>query len=142
MESLINLVTQNYVTLIIGFVIVLGVISLIKSVVKWILTVLIVVGILIFAYNNMDDLKDYENIASAQVLEDTKNTVLTDMLGSTKGWEYTEEKDGSYKLSKDKVSISGKLGEKEAKLSLNGFTVSISVTEDLLALLTNLQKEG
>jgi hypothetical protein len=132
LEPLIAWISQNYIVLIILLIVIAVVISVIKSVIKWILTVLIIGGVLLFAYNNASEIKDMGAVESQEVLENSKEAVVNDILDHNSELDIDVRKDGTYTITTGIGTLEGSKSEKTAVLTVGKFSVNVEVTEALL----------
>ena len=133
LETWKQFLTDRWYVLAIALVIMLLVIKIVKTVVKWLLVAVIVVGVLLYSGYSLEDLRvDKLKEIGEQIKEQTvekiteqivgplKREVLEAMAGESANAVYTVEEDGTFTVRSASLVITGKIGENEVSISYLG----------------------
>lgn len=119
-------VDQWYVLLIAAIVLIL-IIKIVKTMVKWVLVLVIAAGIVFYGANYTEAIKD----VGGQILQYAKEEALQAMIGEAKEAQYSAESDGRFKVESRNVTIRGKVGEDEVEVTFKGQTVKFKMDETI-----------
>jgi hypothetical protein len=109
---------EHWIMLVIAIIILLFIIGIVKTVLKWALVAAIIVGILLYSGYSLKDLS-LDNLKSigTQVADSVKKEAVTAMAGEAKDAVYTQNEDGTFTVKSDHLTLSGKVGDNEVAVS-------------------------
>lgn len=143
LETLLPFIQENWWVLVVALIVVLLIVKIVKTVIKWVLILLVVVGLSVFWVNYVpDDVKDSINV----VVEDVKDKgkaeaikALTTLSNPT----YSVDAEGNYKVSNSDgtISLTGVVGENDAKLAVKGITFNVQLDDALNKVIETAKKQ-
>jgi len=130
-ETWLTFIQERWYVLVIGLIIVLIVVNVVKTVAKWGLIVLVVLGLIMYSGYSLDDVKQIgtELVTSgieelkeigSKVADNVKQDALDAMAEEAKSAAYTMEEDGSFKVTTPSLVVTGKPGSDEVSISVKG----------------------
>jgi|GEM_PF-222249 hypothetical protein len=141
METWKQFLIDRWYVLAIALVVVLLVIKIVKTVVKWLLVAVIVIGVLLYSGYSLEDLRvDRLKEQLGEQLEDLRVNKLKElgeqlkdqavstltrevfeaMAGETSEAVYSQGEDGTFTVRSDSLVITGKIGEGEVSITYLG----------------------
>lgn len=126
MDQVMTFVQDRWM-LIVGAIIALFIIvKIVKTVVKWVIVLVIVAGLLLYGAQYMGDLKE----VSAKVADYTKEEAVKALVGEAKDAQYEQNADGTFTITSKHAELQGTLGSDEGTLTLyhQSFKVKIDNT--------------
>ncbi|WP_338554985.1 hypothetical protein [Paenibacillus sp. KS-LC4] len=132
---------EHWFVLAIALVVLLLVIRIVKTVVKWALVAVIVFGVIVYSGYTMEDLK-----AFGTKLEETtgslKQEAISAMIGEAKNAKFTTNKDGSYTVATDSVALTGVPGTNEVSVSYRGNDLFKMQIDETIQSIINQAKQN
>lgn len=107
---------DNWLVLVISLVALLIIVRIVRTVVKWAIVAVIVVGVVLYSGYTMDDLK----VISTKVVDSAKQEIMGAMTGDAKDAEFISNADGSYTIKTKNIELNGKPGDNEVTVSFRG----------------------
>lgn len=107
---------EKWIIIAFALVLLFLIIKVVKTVVKWLLVIVIVAGLVIYSGYSLDDVKEL----GSKVTSSVKQEALQAMVTSAKDAKYAAKADGSFVVSTSLLELSGKLGSNEVALSFQG----------------------
>ncbi|GKU80351.1 hypothetical protein [Paenibacillus sp. L3-i20] len=107
---------DNWLVLVIGLIILFLVVRIVKTVLKWAIVAIVVVGLVLYSGYTLDDVK----VVSTKVIDTMKDEAFSAMAGEAKEAKYTVNDDGTYTVTTKNIELKGKAGDSEVKVSLRG----------------------
>ncbi|GGG63936.1 hypothetical protein [Paenibacillus radicis (ex Gao et al. 2016)] len=104
---------EHWLLLAVALVVLLLIVRIVKTVVKWALVAVIVVGIVIYSGYSMDDLK----AIGTKVADSVKQEAVTAMVGEVEKATFTTNSDGSFTVKTDNLILTGEPGSGEVTVS-------------------------
>ncbi|MFF2091803.1 MULTISPECIES: hypothetical protein [Paenibacillus] len=104
---------EHWLLLAVALVVLLLIVRIVKTVVKWALVAVIVVGIVIYSGYSMDDLK----AIGTKVADSVKQEAVTAMVGEVEKATFTTNSDGSFTVKTDNLVLTGEPGSGEVTVS-------------------------
>jgi hypothetical protein len=125
LETWKQFLTDRWYVLAIALVVVLLVIKIVKTVVKWLLVAVIVIGVLLYSGYSLEDLRvDKLKELGAQIKDQAVSTltreVIEAMAGESSEAVYTAGEDGTFTVKSNSLVITGKIGESEVSITYLG----------------------
>ena len=117
------------------------VIRIVKTMVKWALVAVILIGTLLYSGYTLDDLS-VDNLKSigAQALDSLKQEAVAAMAGEASEATYTDNGDGTFTVKTASLELTGKPGEGEVSVKFNGAPLGTWKIDDAIASLIEQAK--
>lgn len=133
---------SNWYIILIALIVILLIIKVVKTVVKWLLIVLIVLGLVFYSGYTLDDIKQFGTAVvtdgvselkemGSKVSDSVKQQAIDSMLKEGQSATYKANGDGTYTVTTESLSITGTVGEEEVSVSVKGapaFKVQLNET--------------
>lgn len=115
-ETWTTFLKDNWMVIAIALVVLFLIIRIVKTVVKWAVVAVVVIGLILYSGYSLDDVKEI----GTKVMAGVKEEALNAMVGDAKDAEYTINDDGTYTVKTDSIELKGEVGASEVKVSLHG----------------------
>jgi len=124
-ETWKQFLADRWYVLAIALVAILVVIKIVKTVVKWLLVAIIVVGVLLYSGYSLEDLRVDRLKALGEQIKDRAVAALTHevieaMAGESSDAIYATGEDGTFIVKSNSLIITGKIGEDEVSITYLG----------------------
>ncbi|WNQ12613.1 hypothetical protein MJA45_06165 [Paenibacillus aurantius] len=134
MEQWTAFLQEKWLVLIIAFLVLVLVIKLVKTVLKWVIVLAVIGVVLYYGSTYKDQLTGLgESVvngsAAAAVTESVKNQALNLIINEAKEAKYTKNPDGSYTVASKNVKLEGTPGSNEAKVTVMNQTFTLKIDE-------------
>lgn len=129
---------ENWMVLAIGLVLLFLVIRIVKTVVKWALVAIVVIGIVLYSGYSLDDVKEIGTKVMAGVTKET----LSAMVGDAKDAKYHLNEDGTYTVKSGNMDLKGRTGVNEVQISLHGAPYMTIQIDDIIRTFINQAKQN
>ncbi|WEK53436.1 MAG: hypothetical protein P0Y55_12690 [Candidatus Cohnella colombiensis] len=110
---------DNWIIAVIALVLIFIIMKLVKTVLKWVLVIAVVVGF--FAYGGYS-IKDLENIGT-KVTSEMKDQAIKSMAGEAKEATYEDLADGAYVIKTTNLELTGVKNSGEITVKLRGISL-------------------
>lgn len=107
---------EHWLVIVIALIVLLLIVRIVKTVVKWAIVAVIVIGLVVYSGYSMDDLKQI----GTKVADTVKQEALNAMVGEAKDATFVTNKDGTFTVKTKNVELTGKPGENEVAVSFRG----------------------
>ncbi|MBH5319195.1 hypothetical protein I6N90_15435 [Paenibacillus sp. GSMTC-2017] len=114
-DTWMTFLQENWFVLAIGLIVLILVIRIVKTVVKWALVAAVVIGLVVYSGYTLDDVKEI----GTKVMASVKDEAINAMVGEAKEAKYTLNDDGTYTITTKNIDLKGKVGDSEVKVSLH-----------------------
>lgn len=111
---------QNWLVIIIALVVLFVVLNLVKTMVKWILAIVIVSGLLIYSGISLDKIGEVVTTVKDETVDTLKSEAMNMMLKETKEAKYTKNDDGTYTVMTPSVTLKGEKGMETVEVTFKG----------------------
>lgn len=115
-ETWTTFLKDNWLVLAIGLIVLLIVIRIVKTVMKWAIVAIVVIGLVLYSGYSLDDVKEI----GTKVMDNVKEEAISAMVGDAAEAEYTVNEDGTYTVKSDSIELKGEVGSSEVQVSLHG----------------------
>jgi hypothetical protein len=116
-------IEQNWIWLVIVFFAIVGAISLVKTILKWVIILVILIGALVYGLNYAPTpIKEL----GQQVIDSSKSEALATFMSNTSGAVYSQT-GNKYIITIKGTTLSGTIGQNTAKLKVLGKEFDIEV---------------
>lgn len=137
LEAWFLFVKENFWGLLLVAVALIIVLSLVKTMVKWVILLLIVVGVYLYGANFVGNIQELVQQAAQGTMEQAIQLIIEEM----KHAEYKVDKEGNYTITSNKMTLSGRLGSNEAILEIIGQKIPIQLDEALRKAISQMANE-
>lgn len=137
MDAWLLFVKENFWGLLIVAIALVILLSIVKTMVKWVILLLVVVGIYLYGANFVANIQDIGN----QAVQFTKEQAIRLIIEEAKKADYALHEDGTYTITSEKMKLTGKVGANEATLEIYGQKIPIQVDQTLKAVIDQLSKQ-
>lgn len=143
-DTWVQFFQDNWFVLVIALVVLWLVIRIVRTVVKWLIVAVIIVGIIVYSGYTLDDLKNIDlKEISATVTEKVKEQAITAMAGEAKEATFTTNADGTFTVKSKNVELTGMPGSGEVKVKFQGASLGTWKIDDTIqALITQAKTNG
>ncbi|WP_379130892.1 hypothetical protein [Paenibacillus sp. sgz500958] len=116
-------IRENWLVIVIALVLLFVVINLVKTVLKWAIVIVIIVGLFIYSGVTMDQIGN----AVDKVTDSTVSTLKTEaqqvMLDEAKEAVYTPGSDGTFTITTPNIEVKGTTGEDKVDVTFRGVSL-------------------
>lgn len=111
---------QNWLVIVIALVVLFIVVNLVKTVVKWLLVVLIVGALLVYSGISLEKIGEVVTTVKNETVDTVKDEVMNQMVKEAKEAKYTSNGDGTFTVKAPNLELKGKNGSKEVEITYRG----------------------
>lgn len=130
---------ENWLVLAIALLVLFLIVRIVKTVVKWALVAVVVIGLVLYSGYTLDDVKEL----GSKVVDTVKQEAVNVMLGEAQEAEYKAAADGTYTITTDNIELTGKAGSGEVKLSLRGApAITLQVDSTIQSFIDQAKSKG
>ncbi len=153
-DTWLTFLGENWIVIAIALVVLLLIIKVVKTMVKWAFVLIIVIGLIFYSGYTLDDVKSISsNIMSGsmdelkeigtKVADNVKQEAINAMIGEAKEAEYEVHEDGTYTVITKSVTLTGEIGKDEVSVSLKGAPAfKVQMNETLSSFIEQAQKNS
>ncbi|MBW7474397.1 hypothetical protein K0T92_06540 [Paenibacillus oenotherae] len=151
MDTWIQFFQDNWFILVIALVALFIVIRVVKTVVKWLIIIGIVLGLVVYSGYTLEEVKglaanvtlDDVKELGTKVAEGVKQEAISAMVGEAKDATYTVNDDGTFTIKSKNLELNGTPGDNEVKVSFQGASLGTwKIDETIRALIDQAKKNG
>ncbi|AOZ92332.1 hypothetical protein [Paenibacillus crassostreae] len=114
---------QNWLVIVIALVVLFIVLNLVKTMVKWVLAIVIVAGLLIYSGVSLEKIGEVVTTVKDETVDTIKSEAINVMLKEAKDAKYIKNTDGTYTVSTPNVSLVGEIGTETVEVTFKGIPV-------------------
>lgn len=140
LEEVNSFAHANILWLLLALAVITVVISILKTVMKWVITLIIVGTIIVSGVNYEPPSKTLGQLALQEVKNRDQKEVLRVFINEGNSAKYKSTGNNSYVLTAGGVVITGKKGSKTLKLTYQGEEKTLVMSERLEVYIESLQK--
>ncbi|OPA80005.1 hypothetical protein BVG16_04430 [Paenibacillus selenitireducens] len=122
-EVIMQFLKENWMLLAVAIVVLFVVVSFLKTVMKWVIVIGIVLGVALYSGYTIDDLNKVVTTVKDDALQTMKDQAMNAMIKEAKNAEFTQHKDGTYSIKTDNLEITGKKNADKVKVSFHGVSL-------------------
>ncbi|MEI7025437.1 hypothetical protein [Paenibacillus sp. y28] len=137
MEQWLAFAQSQWYWVIIALVVILIVIKIVKTVVKWVIVLAVLAGLVYYGSSYVDDLKSAA-VAVVGQQGDLRDMALKAFAGEDASFK--QNADGTFTMTKSGISLEGKAGSNDVKISFKGQSITIKADEALNKIIEQAQK--
>jgi outer membrane murein-binding lipoprotein Lpp len=120
MDQWITFAQDRWYWIIAAVVVLFIVIGLVKTVIKWILVIVIVGAIVLYGANYKDKLQSIGTSVVTKAGEEAKEGAAKALASEAKDAKYTANQDGSFVITTKSLKVEGKLGSNDVQVTFLG----------------------
>lgn len=134
---------QNWLVIIIALVVLFVVLNLVKTMVKWILAIVIVAGLLIYSGISLDKIGEVVTTVKDETVDTLKSEAMNMMLKETKEAKYTKNDDGTYTVMTPSVTLKGEKGMETVEVTFKGVPLGEwKINDTIITFIESAQANG
>lgn len=129
--------------LIVGAIIVLFiVIGIVKTVVKWVLVLVIVGALIVYGANYKDKIMDIGASVVSQVSDEIKDKAVSALTSEAKEAKFKANADGSFLITTKSLKVEGKSGSDEVQVTFLGKSFKMNANAAVNAFIEQAKKNA
>ncbi|OAB46280.1 hypothetical protein [Paenibacillus glacialis] len=114
---------QNWLVIVIALVVLFVVLNLVKTMVKWVLAIVIVAGLLIYSGISLEKVGEAVTTLKDETVDTVKSEAINMMLKETKDAKYTQNDEKMYTITTPNVSLNGEIGTGIVEVTFKGVSL-------------------
>ncbi|GIO93111.1 MULTISPECIES: hypothetical protein [Paenibacillus] len=114
---------QNWLVIAIALIILFVVLNVVRTVIKWAIAVLIIVGLLVYSGISLDKIGEVVSTVKDETIDTVKTEALNLMIKEAKEAKYTSNGDGTYFITAPNLELKGSAGSNEVEVTFRGVSV-------------------
>lgn len=119
----IEFLKQNWLVIAIALIVLFIVLNVVRTVIKWALAVLIIVGLLVYSGISLDKIGEVVTTVKEETVDTIKKEALNMMMKEAKEAKYTSNGDGTYSIKAPNLELKGSPGSEEVEVTFRGVSV-------------------
>lgn len=126
-DAWMQFLQDHWVVVAIAILAIIVIMKVVKTVLKWILVIAIIIGIATYGGYSIDDMKDIGNKVSDElgtigdkVSAELKDQAIKAMAGEASEATYTDNEDGSYSIKSTNIELTGIPNSGEVTVKFHG----------------------
>ena len=128
MDQWSSFLSDRWYIVLIALLVLILVIKMVKTVIKWVLVLLVAAAVLYLGYNYQPEtFEKLTKSVTATVSETIKDQAIKLMTEEAKEASYKDNGDGSFTISTKNIRVDGKAGAKEVKVTVIKLKQSIQL---------------
>lgn len=120
MEVWIEFFKENWLVIVVSLVILLLVINFVRTVIKWVLVLIIAAFIIVYSGISLKDISSAVSSVTDQAVNLTKSEVLNMLKNEAKDAKWTQNADGTFTITTPNLEVNGTPGTDKVKISSHG----------------------
>lgn len=134
---------QNWLVIVIALVVLFIVLNLVKTMVKWVLAIVIVAGLLIYSGISIEKIGEVVTTVKDETVDTLKSEAMNMMLKEAKDAKYTQNKDGAYTITTPNMSMKGETGSETVEVIFKGVSLGDwKVNDTIITFIEIAQSNG
>ncbi|WP_433944038.1 hypothetical protein [Paenibacillus sp. SN-8-1] len=113
----IDFFKQNWLVFVIALVVLLLIVNLVKTVVKWGLILVIVAFLVIYSGISLKDLGEVASTLTTQTTDAVKSEAIKMMTSEAKEAKFTQNSDGTFVIKSPNLEVTGKADSDKVKVT-------------------------
>lgn len=119
----IEFLKQNWLVIAIALIVLFIVLNVVRTVIKWALAVLIIVGLLVYSGISLDKIGEVVTTVKEETVDTIKKEALNMMMKEAKEAKYTSNEDGTYSIKAPNLELKGSAGSEAVEVTFRGVSV-------------------
>ncbi|MNC13507.1 hypothetical protein D3C76_17820 [compost metagenome] len=134
-------IRENWLVIVVALVLLFAVINLVKTVLKWAIVIVIVVGLFIYSGVTLDQIGNAVNKVADGTVSTLKSEAQEVMLKEAKEAKYTSGADGTFTITTPNIEVKGAAGEDKVEVTFRGVSLGKwSVTDTTKTFIDEARK--
>jgi outer membrane murein-binding lipoprotein Lpp len=134
---------QNWLVIVIALVVLFIVLNLVKTMVKWVLAIVIVAGLLIYSGISLDRIGEVVTTVKDETVDTLKSEAMNMMLKEAKDAKFTKNTDGTYVVTTPNMSLKGETGTETVDVTFKGVPVGEwKINDTIITFIETAQSNG
>ncbi|MNE49785.1 hypothetical protein D3C80_1443270 [compost metagenome] len=134
---------QNWLVIVVALVILFFVVNFVKTVIKWVLVLVIAASVIIYSGISLKDIGEAVSTVKEQALNVSQAEVLKVMKNEAKEAKLTQNSDGSYTITTPNLEVTGQTGSDKVKVTFHGVSLGEwSMNDTLEAFITEAKRNS
>ncbi|MDQ0193869.1 hypothetical protein J2T20_002222 [Paenibacillus wynnii] len=135
-------IRENWLVIVIALVLLFAVVNLVKTVLKWAIVIIIVVGLFIYSGVTMDQLGNAVDKVKEGTVSTLKSEAQEVMLKEAKDAVYTMNDDGTFTITSPNIEVKGTAGQDKVDVTFRGVSLGKwSVTDTMKTFIEEASKQ-
>lgn len=143
MDQLMTFMQDRWLVVIAALVLLVIVVKIVKTVVKWVLVLAIIGGLVYYGASYTDKLKELGDsvvTAAKEAGSDLKEKAVLGLAG--KDATFKDNGDGTYTVTSGNIRLDGKAGSDKVKITIAGVSAEFSLDDALKKAIEAAKKNG
>ncbi|WP_411343679.1 ATPase [Paenibacillus sp. WLX1005] len=111
---------QNWLIILVALIILFLVINLVKTVIKWLIVIIIVAAVCIYSGISLDQIRDTVTNVTDQTVGALRDQALDVMKNEAKDARFIQNGDGTYTVKSDNIEFTGEPGAGKVSMTFRG----------------------
>lgn len=121
LDQWMDFIAERWFVILIAVVVLFLVIKIVKTLLKWVVVIVIVAALFMYGSNYTDTIKD----VSGMIIDHTKEEVLELLSDEIEDADYEESPDGSFKITSKNFIVVGHIDSDEVEVTFRGQTITL-----------------
>ncbi|UJF32297.1 hypothetical protein [Paenibacillus hexagrammi] len=142
MEQWVSFAQDRWYLLVAAIIALFIIMGIVKTIMKWILIVVIVGAVVVYGANYKDKLQTIGASVISQVGDEIKEKAVTTLKDEAKDAKFKANPDGSFVITTKSLQIEGKAGSEEVKVTFMGKTFTMNANAAVNAIVEQAKKNA
>ncbi|MNB88117.1 hypothetical protein D3C75_351260 [compost metagenome] len=116
-------IRENWLVIVIALILLFAVVNLVKTMLKWAIVIIIVVGLFIYSGVTMDQIGNAVNKVADGTVSTVKKEAQEVMLKEAQDAKYTSNGDGTFTITTPNIEVKGTTGEDKVEVTFRGVSL-------------------
>lgn len=125
LDQWLAFIADRWMVILIAVVVLFLVIRVVKTLLKWVIVIVIVASLFVYGSSYTDAIKD----VGGKIMSYTQEEVLDMLSGEIEDAEYSESPDGSFKITGKNITLEGHVDSDEVKITFRGQTITLKKSD-------------
>lgn len=123
LEIWFEFIKQNWLVFLIALIVLLAIVSFVKTMIKWALVVVIVAAVAVYSGITWDDVNHAVTTVKDETVQKLKDQALVSMMEEAKKATFKSNEDGTFTVKSPNLELTGTPNSDKVKLSFNGVSL-------------------
>lgn len=142
MDQWISFAQDRWYLLVAAIIILFIVIGIVKTVIKWLVVIVVVGALIVYGASYKDKIKDIGTSVVTQVGDEVKDKAISTLTAEAKEAQFKANPDGSFIVSTKSLKVEGKAGTDEVQVTFLGKTFKMSANAAVNAFIEQAKKNA
>jgi len=131
MENWAAFLQERWFVILIAIIVLIVVLKIVRTVVKWVLVLAIVAAVIFYGASYKDKLAEL----GTGIADQAKEQAIQALSAEAKDAKYSQNPDGTFTVTTKNITLEGKAGSDEVKISFKGHSVNVRVNDVIRAFI-------